>query len=232
LPVELAFVVGAIVSATDPVAVVALFRRLRAPNRLATLVEAESLFNDGTAIVVFVIAVGAIGAATSPLDAVVSFVVTVVASAVIGGVAGVVASWVVSRIDDHLVELTISLVLAYGTYLVADQLHESGVIATVVAGVAFGTLGRRWGMSTRTQEAIDLVWEFFAFILNALVFLLIGLTITVGALSGVLSTIAWGVVAILVGRALVVYGLLGVPARITSAMARSAPIPLSWLHVM
>ncbi len=83
-----------------------------------------------------------------------------------------------ARVNDHLIETTISLLVAYGTYIVADLLHESGVIATVVAGITLGTYGRRIGMSARTQEALDTVWEFLAFIMTALVFLLVGLAIT------------------------------------------------------
>ncbi len=83
---------------------------------------------------------------------------------------------------DHLVELTISLALAYGTYLVADQLHESGIIATVVAGLVLGTYGRRIGLPEASFVALDTVWEFAAFLLTALVFLLIGLAITVSQL--------------------------------------------------
>src|SRR5260221_3052633 len=146
LPLDAAFVVGAIVSATDPVAVVTTVRRLRSPARLKTLVEAESLFNDGTAIVVFFIALNALGGTVTPADALVSFATTVLVSAAIGGLAGFAASQVIARVDDHLVELTISVVLAYGTYLVADRLQQSGVIATVVAGAVLGSYGRQIGM--------------------------------------------------------------------------------------
>ena len=144
LPLDLAFVVGAMVSATDPVAVIATFRRLGASRRLSTLVEGESLFNDGTAIVVFAIALRATSGQVDPGGAVVSFVLTLAGSALIGAVAGFAASRVVARVDDHLIETTISVLLAYGTYVIADALHESGVIATVVAGVAgWAPAGRR-----------------------------------------------------------------------------------------
>jgi CPA1 family monovalent cation:H+ antiporter len=157
---------------------------------------------------------------------------TVVISGVLGAAAGFVASQVIARVDDHLVELTISVVLAYGTYLIADELHQSGIIATVVAGAVLGSYGRRLGMRPRTVEALDLVWEFVAFILNALVFLLIGLATSVGDLAAALPAIAWGVLAVLAGRALVIYGLLGVPARLAHASAGTSRIPLPWLHVM
>ncbi|HYC06739.1 MAG TPA: cation:proton antiporter, partial [Candidatus Binatia bacterium] len=182
LPIQLAFIVGAITSATDPASVVSTFKALRAPRGLATLVEAESLFNDGTAIVVFSIALGALATPVSPLEAVASFTGTVVVSTVIGLAFGVVATRLMLLAGDHLVELTISLALAYGTYLAADQLRESGIIATVVAGLVLGTYGRRIELPESTFTALDTVWEFAAFLLTALVFLLIGLAITIGQL--------------------------------------------------
>jgi CPA1 family monovalent cation:H+ antiporter len=232
MALNVAFVVGAIVSATDPVAVVAIFRRLGSPARLTTLVESESLFNDGTGIVAFSIALTAVSQPVGPVEAITTFVVTVVASAAIGLVAGFLVSAVISRVDDHLVELTLSVVLAYGTYLIADRFHESGIIATVVAGVVLGSYGRPTGMKPRTVEALDTVWEFVAFILNTLVFLLIGAATSIHDLTGAAAAIGWAVVAVLVGRAVVVYGLLGIPARLAHRTAGTDPLPTPWLHVM
>lgn len=230
LPFELAFVVGAMVSATDPIAVIATFKRLGTSGRLSTLVEGESLFNDGTAIVVFSIALRAVAGEVTAVDAVGSFVVTLASSAAIGAVAGFAASRVVARVDDHLIETTISVLLAYGTYVIADVLHESGVIATVVAGMTLGSYGRRIGMSARTQEAIDTVWEFLSFLLTAIVFLLVGLAITARDLVEAGPAIAVGILAVLVGRAIVVYGLLGGAARLVRR-SRGA-MPRGWLHVL
>jgi CPA1 family monovalent cation:H+ antiporter len=231
LPFELGFVIGAMVAATDPAAVISTFRRLRSPKRLATLVEGESLFNDGTALVVFALALRAVQAEVSIEEALGSFALTVAISVVIGGALGLAASRLVATVDDHLIELTISLATAYGAYLVADLLHESGIIATVVAGIVFGNYGRRIGMSERTQEALNTVWEFVAFLLTALVFLLVGLVITLPNLVSALGSIAWGVLAILLGRAVAVYLLLGGTSRVVSDRVHPA-IPLAWLHVM
>lgn len=232
LPLELGFVVGAMVAATDPAAVITTFRRLHAPHRLATLVEGESLFNDGTGLVIFAVAIQFVQAGAPAASAALTFLVTIVVSGVVGAAAGWLASRVIATVDDHLIELTISVAAAYGTYLVADYLHQSGIIATVVAGVVLGNYGRRIGMSSRTQEALDTVWEFIAFLLTALVFLLVGFAISIPALVDVLPSILWGVVAILAGRALVVYGLLGVASRTTPLGGRGAVIPVPWLHIM
>jgi monovalent cation:H+ antiporter, CPA1 family len=229
---ELGFVVGAMVAATDPAAVIATFRQLGSPRRLATLIESESLFNDGTALVVFAIALRAVTGGISGGEVVVTLVGTIVVSTAIGLLVGYVVARAIATIDDHLIELTLSLAAAYGTYLVADQLHQSGIIATVVAGVVIGNHGRSIGMSARSQEALDTVWEFFAFLLTALVFLLVGLAIDLARLIDTLPSIIWGVVAILVGRALVIYVLLGPVSRLTVRLRSGHHVPLAWLHVL
>src|SRR5439155_4102496 len=116
-----AFVVGAIVSATDPVAVIATFRQLGAPARLATLVEAESLFNDGTAVVIFTIAVQAVSREVPLAESLTTFIVTVAVSALIGLVLGLIATSLISLAHDHKVEVAMSVALAYGRYLTADR---------------------------------------------------------------------------------------------------------------
>jgi len=239
LPLGEGFVVGAIVAATDPVAVVSTFRRLGSPAELTTLVEGESLFNDGTALVVFAIAVRAASGGVGPVEGAVAFVVTVIASTVIGVAAGWLASRLISAVDDHLVELTLSLATAYGTYLLADGLDQSGIIATVVAGVLLGNQGRREVMSERAQDTLDDVWEFIAFVLTAFAFLLVGLSIPVADLVARIPAIAWGVVAVLIGRAVVVYGLLAPVGQLLAAAGKARlgerpdkAMPIGWLHVL
>ena len=228
-----AFVVGAIVSATDPVAVVSTMRRLSAPRRLVTLVDAESLFNDGTAALAFVVALAALGARPPSLaEDVIQFSVALAGSVVIGSVSGFLISRLLKATNDHLIELTLTLLAAYGTYLVADLLHLSGIIASVVAGIVLGTFVRRRGLSRRSEDAIDVVWEFLSFVLTGAAFLLIGLAIPLDALSAAVIPIAWGVAAVLAGRAIVVYGLLGGAARIEERIGLGPALPLSWLHVM
>jgi monovalent cation:H+ antiporter, CPA1 family len=230
LPVELGFVVGAMVAATDPVAVVSTFRQVGSPRHLATLIESESLFNDATGLVLFTVAVQAVLAPVTPGGIVVSVVTIITFSTLIGLAAGFVASRLIAAVDDHLVELTLSVGAAYGTYVVADRLGQSGIIATVVAGLLIGNHARRAGMSPRSLEALDTVWEFFAFLLTAVVFLLIGLAIGLRDVTSALPWIAWGVIAILVGRAVVVYGLLGGASRLVRGPGHG--VPVAWLHIL
>jgi CPA1 family monovalent cation:H+ antiporter len=232
VPFELGMVVGAMVAATDPVAVVSTFRNLGAPGRLTTLVEGESLFNDGTALVLFAVTVRAVAGPVTLGETAWNVGVTVASSVAIGLAAGWVASRLIKLVEDHSIELTISLAAAYGTYVLTDALHESGIIATVVAGVVIGTYGRSVGLSRRALEALDTVWEFIAFLLTALAFLLVGLAISFSDLLVELPAIAIGLVGILVGRAAVVYVLLGGTARLLRRRRSGVGVPIPWLHVL
>jgi CPA1 family monovalent cation:H+ antiporter len=231
LPLELAFVVGAIVSATDPAAVVATFKQIRAPVPLATLVDGESLLNDGTGLVLFTIAVGALTTLTGPVEASTSFVGAIVLSVIIGLGAGGLAAGIVRFVDDAHIELTISVVLAYGSYLLADAFGLSGILATVTAALVLGNLGRRV-LTAGGTDAIDVVWAFIAYLLTAIVFLVIGMAITPAGLVSAIGPIAWAIVAILVGRAIIVYLLLGGVSRLAPLPGLEAPVPLGWLHVL
>ena len=232
LPFDLGMVVGAMVAATDPVAVIATFRDLGVPRRLATLVEGESLFNDATALVLFGATVQLIGGEVGLGEAASDLLATVVASIGIGLAAGWLAVRLIGLSDEHAVELTISAAAAYGTYLLAEELQQSGIIATVVAGVVIGTYGRTSGLSERALAALDVVWELVAFLLTAIAFLLVGIAISAGDLVAAAPWVVWGLVGVVVGRALVVYGLLGATARLLSRGDPGSAVPIGWLHVL
>jgi CPA1 family monovalent cation:H+ antiporter len=233
------FLVGAMVAATDPAAVLSTFRHVPVPARLATTVEMESLVNDGTGIVLFALAVEILSGGGSLGGSLVAFVVRVAGGALIGAALGWLAGRLVRRLDDHLAELTLTVVLAYGAYLLAEALGLSGVIATLLAAGAFGALARD-GLTPRAVEAIDVVWEFAAFLLTAGVFLLVGVSIAPEALARATGAIGWGIVAVLVARALVVFGVLGGGSRILGGIAARAggigtpagTLPTAWLPVL
>lgn len=228
-----ALVFGALISATDPVAVVALFRQLGAPKRLTVLLESESLLNDGTAIVVFQIVL-AIALSTASADGANSFDAF---SAVFdffkvsaGGVAiGLGLGWIIAqilaRIDDYLVETTLTTVLAFGSYLVAERFHVSGVLAVVAAGIITGNIGTR-RMSPTTKIVLYNFWEYLAFVANSLVFLLIGLETNPRELLSNWWIIGIAVFAVLISRALVIYGITS----LTNLRERN--VSLAYQHVI
>lgn len=222
LTIQAALVLGALISATDPVAVVALFRRLGVPRRLQVLLEGESLFNDGTAIVMFNLMIAIASAGQFNLVSSVRDFITVSGGGVlIGAALGVIISQVIGRIRDPLVETTLTTVLAFGSYLVAEYFHVSGVLAVVAAGITNGNAGPS-GMSATTRLVVFNFWEYAAFIANSFVFLLIGLTFDLAVMVTNWQAIIWAILAALVARAASIYGF--------SFWGRE--IPRKWKHLL
>jgi CPA1 family monovalent cation:H+ antiporter len=226
-----ALLFGVIISATDPIAVVALFKELGVTRRLGIIIEGESLFNDGVAIVGYTILVSiATGASVFNLaDTVVDVAVTVVGGAALGLIAGYLVAELMKRTDDSMIDIALTAILAYGLYLLAEEaLHGvvSPVIAVVVAGVVVGNYGAHTISAAASTNMIITFWEFTAFTINAAVFLLIGLEVDIIVLAEHAGPVLLGIGAVLVARAIVVYPLRTVINR------RSAPIPLKWGHVM
>ena len=220
IPVALVF--GALVSATDPVAVVELFRRLGAPRRLQVLLEGESLLNDGTAIVMFSLMLSiAINGKFDLANSVVQFIAIAGGGTLIGIILGLLVSQFIGRIDDPLVETTLTVVLAFGAYLVAESLHASGVLAVVAAGIVNGNVGPR-GMSPTTRVVVFNFWETAAFLANSFIFLLIGLTINLTTLFANWRAIGWAILAVLIARAVSIYGF--------SMFGRE--LPGKWKHIL
>lgn len=217
-----ALVFGSIIAATDPIAVVGLFKALGAPPRLAALVEGESLVNDGTGVVVFTIAVAA---ATGAEVTVVSALGDFVRIAGLGLVVGLAVGWgvgqVIKQVDEPMIELTLTMIAAYGSFVFAEHFHGSGVIATVAAGMICGSWAARVGMSPTTRVAVETFWEYLAFALNSVVFLLIGFEVSLASLAAHWQPILVAFVATLAGRVVVVYGVSALlrptPSRLTAA---------------
>lgn len=220
-------VFASLIAATDPIAVVGLFKSLGAPKRLAVLVEGESLLNDGTAVVIFsMVLVIADGGAFSATHAASQFVAVVGMGILIGAGIGYAVSKVIQRVDDAMVEITLTTVAAYGAFAVAEQFHYSGVIATVVAGMLCGNLGASTGMSPSTRVAVESFWEYLAFALNSFVFLLLGLEVELATLLKYWQVILLGFLAVSLGRAVVIFGVSGL-LRFTRER-----IPWSWSLVL
>jgi len=217
-----ALVFGAVIAATDPISVVGIFRRLGAPKRLEVLLEGESLFNDGTAVVLFNLAVATIvTGSTNWTGGALQFLWAAGGGVLIGLGLGWVISRVIAGIDDHLVETTLTTVLAFGSYLVAQQVGMSGVLAVVAAGLVNGNLGPQ-GMRPGTRLVVFSFWEYVAFLASSVVFLLIGLQVNLTSLIEYAGPVVWAIVAVLVARAITIYGV----ARLRTSM------PLAWRHIL
>ncbi|HVY92748.1 MAG TPA: cation:proton antiporter [Bryobacteraceae bacterium] len=199
-----ALVFGALIAATDPVSVIATFRDAKAHGRLLVLIESESLFNDGTAAVAFAVVVAIVGGQSVTTADVAAMLVRMIGGGVLCGAAvGAAASLLAWRTQDHLVEITLTTVAAYGSFLLADHLGTSGVLATISAGLAMASSTRRGVISPRGQEAVLAFWEYAAFVANSVIFLLIGVS-GEGREFAIVPAIA-AVAVVLVSRAAAIY---------------------------
>ncbi|HPH29230.1 MAG TPA: Na+/H+ antiporter [Pseudomonadota bacterium] len=224
-----ALVFAALIAATDPIAVVALFKTLGAPKRLAVLVEGESLLNDGTAVVFFTLILGAVtGDSLSIGGAVVDFVRVVGLGTLVGVLVGYLASKLTQRVDDPMIEITLTTIAAYGSFIIAEHFHLSGVIATVAAGMLCGNYGARTGMSPSTRIAVESFWEYVAFALNSIVFLLIGFEVHLSALLLSWKMILVAYLAVTLGRAALIYAVTWLLRRTRETLPWSWSAVLTW----
>ncbi|WP_298352513.1 cation:proton antiporter [Rhodoblastus sp.] len=215
-PLASALVFGALIAATDPVAIIAMFKDSGFHGRLSLLVEAESLFNDGAAAVLFAMALAwaqAGGHAPDAKETALGFTRIVLGGVGVGAFAGAAAIVLARGTSEHLVELTLSAIAAFGSFIVAERLEASGVLATVVAGLIVGNFGifspaDRSFVSRRGREAMVNFWEFAAFVANSVIFLLIGANIAVMHYETYGPFVIAGVIGLaLAARALAVYPL-------------------------
>ena len=206
VPVVLYAIVGVVICVGS---LVALFRELGVDKKLTTVMEGESLFNDGVAVVAFNLLLGiALGLEQFDLSVTVArFLVFVGIGLGVGGLIGFGLSFLTQRFDIPLVEQSLTLVSAYGTYLVAEELGGSGVIAVVATGLILGNFGSRIGMSPRTRVVVSEFWEFMSFFINSIVFLLIGDQVEFQGLLDELDKIAIAIALMLVARAVSVFAL-------------------------
>ncbi|RMG14934.1 MAG: sodium:proton antiporter [Cyanobacteria bacterium J055] len=212
LSLPIALLVGASLAATDPVSVIALFRELGVGKRLTVLMEGESLLNDGVAVVAFSLLLGvALGVEDFSTQVTIArFGIFVGVGVGIGSLIGFGISYLTQRFDLPLVEQSLTLVAAYGTYVVTEKLGGSGVIAVVTVGLILGNFGSRIGMNPRTRIIVSEFWEFLAFFVNSIVFLLIGDQVQFQALRENVHLMAIAILAVVATRAIGIYSLGGV----------------------
>jgi monovalent cation:H+ antiporter, CPA1 family len=221
-----AFVFAAIMSATDPVSVLSIFKGLGVNKRLATIIEGESLFNDGLAVVLFKISafslvtymeLGFEGVGLGVWE----FFKVISLGLLIGGALGYGFSQLTKYFDDYPLEIIFSIILFYGSFLLAESFHASGVIAVVVAALVFGNYGGKIGMSPTTKLNINNFWDVTALLANSLVFLMVGLEITRINVTDKWGLIFLAIIIVLLARSLAVY---------TSLFAIKN-IPTAWKHI-
>ncbi|UBF24475.1 sodium:proton antiporter [Kovacikia minuta CCNUW1] len=222
-----ALLVGVILANTDTVSMIAVFKEIRVPSRLSTIVEGETLFNDAAALVSFnlILIVYATGSLTV-VEGIKELVVVALGGSVVGGILGYLSLPVFTRLNDSLSSLLLTVALALGTFQIGQFLGVSGAVAVVVAGLIFGNLGL--SRSTSASDRITLLsfWEYAGFSVNTFIFLLIGIEINPATLWRILPSILFVVLAYQLGRILSVYLLLA------GIRWFDRPIPLRWQHVL
>ena len=224
-----ALVFGAIISATDPIAVVAIFKSMGVPKRLSVLLEGESLLNDGTAIVFFTLSVALVtGTVVTAGGLAFDFIKIVGIGALIGTAIGMAVSQVIRKVDDPMIEIMLTTIAAYGSFLTAEHLHYSGVIATVSAGMLCGNYGARVGMSPSARIAVETFWEYVAFALNSIIFLLIGFEVNFHTLLAAWQAILVAYLVVTGGRALIIFGASSLLRRTRERIPWAWSVILTW----
>ena len=197
---------GVLIAATDPVSVIATFKEAKVLGRLRILVEAESLFNDGVAAVLFAVAI----AIASGQEVTTSFVGLALIKTVGGGIAcgaaiaGIMV-FLAGRSKDHLIEITFTTVAAYSSFLLAERFHVSGVLATLTAGLIMGNVGHLGVISDRGREAVGAFWEYVAFVANSLIFLLIGVREEQQDYYAIWGAALIAILLVMIGRSVAIY---------------------------
>jgi len=225
--------VATILAATDPVGVLAVLKEVGAPRRLRVIMEGEALLNDGVAIVAFGVVLVIVGLDPHHGALTVSWVARFLTwelcgALLIGSALGLGLSWLTSKVDDHLIEITLTTIAAFGAFVLADLVHASGIIACLVAGMVSGNFGARFGMSPTTRVAVTSFWEYLAFAANSIVFILIGLEVSPARLlhGAVPVLIVW--LAVMLARVGFVVGVLPLLARWGADIPRGFTWVLSW----
>jgi CPA1 family monovalent cation:H+ antiporter len=209
LPLLPALLLGAIVAPTDPIAVIATFKRLHVPEELGTIVEAESLFNDGTGVVLFgALAVAvATGGGLAPLAIAGNVVIVTLGGAAIGMAIAVIAFFIVRWAIDRDLHIIATLLVAYGAYLSADAVHTSGIFAALCGGIMYRWLEQRRG-DDATSDHVNTFWSIAAFLANTLVFMTVGARIQVWRALQHPQVVILTLIFVIAARLALVYGVL------------------------
>jgi CPA1 family monovalent cation:H+ antiporter len=221
---------GVLIAATDPVSVIAAFREMGCQPRVSMVVESESLLNDGVAAVGFAVLLSIVGG-TSPdaITIVPEFLWTLGGGLIIGLAVSGACLLIVGRTNDPLVEISLTTIAAYGSFLLAEYFHASGIISALAAGLIVGNVGWAGVISDTGRDRVHYAWEYFVFLANSFVFILIGMNTANQPLSKLMSAASIvAVVLVLAGRALSIYPLAALFARSRWRLAASYQHTLFW----
>lgn len=245
VPVIVMLLFGAIISATDPVAVLALFKEYGAPRRLTLIFEGESLFNDGTAFAMFLVFLEILlhgySGSSSITAGLLNFVIMVFGGIIFGMIMGFLFAKLIEWVKGHEhLEITMTLLVAHFTFILTEVISEhwviagqqirlSSIIATMVASMIIGNFGR-FKMSLAVEGYMERFWSYFGFITNSLVFILMGLLFVEQSidLHVAIMPIILSIIVVMLGRALAIYPVLG----FLNLTKKEEPIPLSWMHLL
>lgn len=220
---------GTLIAATDPVSVIAAFKEMKVEPRLAMVVESESLLNDGAAAVAFAILIAiAAGAETGAADIFVSLVWTVAGGLAAGLLVAGAVLLIAGRTEDHLVEITLTTIAAYGSFMLAEHFHTSGVLAALAAGLMVGNVGWMGSISDQGRPFVLSFWEYVAFLANSLIFILIGINEMSQPIGYFWKEVALAIFLVLVGRAVAVYPLAALFSRSRRSLAPAYQHVLFW----
>lgn len=222
-----ALLAGVILAITDTVSVIAVFKEISVPSRLTTIVEGESLFNDGVALVLFslILKVHEAGSITI-VEGVQELLLVIIGGTLVGIALGYLSTGLFLRSDDPLSSILLTVAIALGAFQLGHALHVSGVVAVVVAGLIVGNIGLSGNISASTRLTLLSFWESASFGVNSFIFLLIGIEVKLGTLWQTLPAVLLAVVAYQIGRLISVYSVLAFVRRF------DRPIPLRWQHVL
>lgn len=219
---------GVLLSATDPVSVIATFKEFGVSGRLRVLMEGESLVNDSTAAVAFVTLLAvAMGGAVTPLGIAETLLLSVFGGIACGAAVAGALLLLAGKTTDPLIEITFTTIAAYGSFLLAEHFHLSGVLAVLTAGLMVGNLGSLGSISERGRVAVISFWDYAAFVVNSLIFILIGLSEAHQDFLKVLGASIAAVVLVTAGRAMAIYPLAALFARSTRLR-----VPMRKQHVL
>ena len=231
LPLIIALIFAAIISPTDTITVLQIFKHIKVPARLSTLMEIEAAFNDATAIVLFSIILSSIGLEHSPFlfNYIGIFLYNFIVGGAIGIIVAYVARYIHTKVDDKMAETTLTIAAVYGSYVLATGIGASGLIAVAIVGLYFGSSTMRFAVSKSVRGAILSFWEIAAFVGNAIAFLFIGFetNLALFATAGALIIVAF--LSVVIARVATVYPIISIFNRM-SKKAKSK-IPFKWANI-